>query len=152
MHVQSHRIRRPKQTETPFMQTTARHSMLTLRSMRSPPRLLPPRRPIPALPRARIRLLGEPRPVRVPPVLGSPVPREALAVFNNALEPARPDPEAQRQRAGKDDRAQGEREPEDEGAPEQVEELEREEEHDEEQGERGEGGRGGDEGVELRRG
>lgn len=76
--------------------------------------------------------------------------REALAVFDNALEPARPDPEAQRQRACKDDRAQGEREPEDEGAPEQVEELEREEEDDEEQDERGEGGRGGDEGVELR--
>ena len=66
--------------------------------------------------------------------------------------PARPHPRAGGDGGGEEQRAQGEREPEDEGAPEQAEQLEREDEDEEEQGDGGEGGRGGDEGGELGRG
>jgi hypothetical protein len=78
--------------------------------------------------------------------------RERAAVLRRALEPARPHPRAGGDGGGEQHRAHGEQQPEDEGAPEQVEEFEREEQDEQGQGEGGEGGRRGEEGVELRGG
>jgi hypothetical protein len=75
--------------------------------------------------------------------------REPLAVRNSSLEPARPHPRAGADGRGDEHGAHGEAQPEEEGAPEHVEQLEREEQHDEGEREGREGGGRGEEGVEL---